>query len=163
MRQNPLPIGWTREQVASDLSWIERLTPEEIRGFDYALDAARTLNKDFLSMQPEDFPLPDASMAVLKRALKKTQGPWRFCLLKGLPVEDFADEDKKRYLIRLWLAIPGCQPLSDEWTEPYKSTLRNAVRGGLRGPSMSDAFVTFKKRQAVHHDMNNHLYDRQPH
>lgn len=366
MRHNPIPIGWTRKQVASDHSWIEQLTPEEIRGFDYALDAARGLNKDFLAMQPEDFPLSDANIALLKRVLKKTQGPWGFCLLKGFPVdrwtesetrliywglglhmgvarpqnkssdfltdvrdaggqyygkngrgyntntsldfhidfgdivsllcrrtarqggeslitsskaiyaevarlrpdlvsvmheplyfswqgaggktdrayhtctpagfkdgyfsfrfnlkniiaaqrdftevprltaqqsalidlleslfpdprfcysmrleqgdmqlvnnyhvihsrksfEDFPDEDRKRHLIRLWLAIPDCQPLPDEWSEPYKSTLRNAVRGGLRGPSMNDMFVAFEKRQALYHDMNNHYYDRQPH
>jgi len=366
MRQNLLPIGWTREQVSGDPSWIERLTSEEISGVQYALDAALSLDKDFLSMRPEDFPLPDESVAVLKRALKKTQGPWGFCLLKGFPVdkwtesetrliywglglhmgvarpqnknsdyltdvrdaggqyygkngrgyntnasldfhidfgdvvsllcrrtarqggeslitsskaiyaevarvrpdlvevlheplyfswqgaggqtdrayhsctpagfkddhfafrfnlkniiaaqrdfaqaprlsaqqsalielleslfpdprfcysmrleagdmqlvnnyhvihsrtsfEDFADDDKKRHLIRLWLAIPGCQPLPDEWAEPYKSTSNNAVRGGLRGPSMNDAFVAFEKRQATYHDMNNDYYDRHPH
>jgi hypothetical protein len=366
MRFNPAPTGWTREHVSSDSSWIEQLTAEEIEGFQSALSAARHSGKDFLSMQPEDFPLPAASLAVLKRALKKTQGRWGFCLLKGFPVdqwteaetrliywglglhmgvarpqnknsdfltdvrdaggeyygkngrgyntnasldfhidfgdvvsllcrrtamrggeslitsseaiyaevasirpdlvevmhqplyfswqgaggktdrayhsctpagykdghfafrfnlknilaaqrdfadvprlttqqlalidllenlfpdprfcyamrleqgdmqlvnnyhvihsrtrfEDFDEEDKKRHLIRLWLAIPGCQPLPDEWIEPYKCTLANAVRGGLRGPSINEAFVAFEKRQATFHAMNNAYYDLHPH
>ncbi len=366
MQQNPLPTGWTSKQVASDSSWIEPLTSEEINGFQYALDAAREINKDFLSLRPEDFPLSDVCVDVLKRALKKTQGPWGFCLIRGFPVEkwtesetrliywglglhmgvarpqnknsdfltdvrdaggqyygkngrgyntnasldfhidfgdvvsllcrrtarqggeslitsskaiyaevakvrpdllstmheplyfswqgasgkndrayhsctpagfkdshfafrfnfkniiaaqrdfaqaprlsdqqsaliglleslfpdprfcysmrleqgdmqlvnnyhvihsrtsfeDFADEDKKRHLIRLWLAIPDCQPLPDEWSEPYKNTLRNSVRGGLRGPCMGNEFVAFEKFQANYHNMNNEYYDQHPH
>lgn len=76
--------------------------------------------------------------------------------------EDYLEEDKKRHLIRLWIAIPGCQPLPDEWTEPYKNTEYNAVRGGLRGPSISNDFTDFEKRQAKHHQMNNTYYERQP-
>ena len=76
--------------------------------------------------------------------------------------EDFDSEDLKRHLLRLWLAIPGCQPLPDEWVEPYKNTAPNAVRGGLRGNNMPDEFLRFEAKMAKFHDMNNEYYERHP-
>jgi len=76
--------------------------------------------------------------------------------------EDFDDPDSKRHLLRLWLAVPECQPLPDAWGAPYKNTSRNSVRGGLRGQAISDAFLRFEARMADFHQMNNHYYETNP-
>jgi hypothetical protein len=63
--------------------------------------------------------------------------------------EDFEEPDLKRHLYRLWLAIPGSQPLPAEW-EPYFGDVRaGAVRGGLRGDHLTQEFIDFETRQAA--------------
>lgn len=361
----PLPFAWRREDVEQDTSWVQPLTLEEIEGFDSALLFAKTLNKPFLEMSPDDFPLTAAAKNALHRAVQSTQERWGFCLIKGFPVnrwseddarlaywgmglhmgvartqnkssdilndvrdvgaqyhekggrgyntnagldfhidfgdvvallcrrtaktggrslitssraiydevllthpelqeilhqpfyfswqgaagredgpyyqcpiagfkdgyfafrsnrkniiaaqrdftdvprltdkqlrlmevletlfhdqrfcysmqleagdlqllnnyvtihsrtnfEDYEDAEKKRHLLRLWLSIPGCQPLPDDWYEPYKSTLANSVRGGLRGQGINKAFLSFEAQMAQYHGMNNHYYEGHP-
>ena len=76
--------------------------------------------------------------------------------------EDYEDPDLKRHLIRLWLGIPNCQPLPEEWSMPYKNTRANAVRGGLRGSCISPEFLAFERRQARYHGMDNSYYAAHP-
>ncbi|MBO9356292.1 hypothetical protein GG851_20070 [Bordetella petrii] len=76
--------------------------------------------------------------------------------------EDYDAPDSKRHLLRLWLAVPRCQPLPSGWDEPYKSTLENSIRGGLRGQAISPAFLDFEARMARFHHMNNHYYETNP-
>lgn len=64
------------------------------------------------------------------------------------PFEDFEEPDQKRHLLRLWLAMPGSQPLPADWAEYFIDTRANAVRGGLRGGQSSEAFAAYEKRQA---------------
>lgn len=49
------------------------------------------------------------------------------------PFEDFEEPDRKRHLLRLWLAVPGSQPLPADWAEYFIDTRPSSVRGGLRG------------------------------
>lgn len=76
--------------------------------------------------------------------------------------EDYDEPDLKRHLIRLWLAIPNCQPLPDEWSMPYKNTNANAVRGGLRGHHITPEYLSFEKRLAQYHAMDNSYYEQHP-
>lgn len=76
--------------------------------------------------------------------------------------EDYDEPDLKRHLIRLWLGIPGCQPLPDAWSVPYKNTQANAVRGGLRGKNITAEFLAYEKRLAQYHGMNNAYYEEHP-
>ncbi|NYT38053.1 hypothetical protein ERD78_14310 [Allopusillimonas soli] len=359
------PNSWRRIDAESDDSWVQRLTEEEVSGFDMALIHARDANKPMLHMTPEDFPLPEASVAALQRAMKATQTGWGFCLIKGFPVDrwseeeariaywgmglhmgvarpqnkaseflndvrnaggsyfgkdargyntnasldfhidfgdvvsllcrrtakeggrsliassraiydevarahsallpalhepiyfswqgamghndmpyyacpiagfknghfafrfnrknvmaaqrdfpdvprltdrqnalidvleslfrdprfcyamqldegdmqllnnyttihsrtgfqDYDEPDRRRHLLRLWLGVPGAQPLPDAWREPYKSTRGNSVRGGLRGQGITDEFLKFEARMASYHKMNNHYYEETP-
>lgn len=63
--------------------------------------------------------------------------------------EDHEDFDRKRHLLRLWMAIPGCQPLPADWAEYFGDVRANAVRGGLRGGSPSPAFASYELRQSA--------------
>ena len=76
--------------------------------------------------------------------------------------EDYDHPDQKRHLLRLWLGLPNCQPLPDEWSVPYKNTQANAVRGGLRGNHITPAYLSYERRQAQFHGMDNAYYERHP-
>lgn len=89
------PRAWTNEQARLDTSWIQRLSADEVAGFDAALACARATGKSWLAMTAEDFPLPEASREALKRAFATAQGRWGICLLKGFPVDRWSEEDAK--------------------------------------------------------------------
>ncbi|KAL2794880.1 hypothetical protein BJX66DRAFT_325073 [Aspergillus keveii] len=64
------------------------------------------------------------------------------------PFEDFEVPDEKRHLMRLWLSIPSSQPLPEEWAEYWGDVRAGAVRGGVRGSAITEAFLQYEKRQA---------------
>jgi Taurine catabolism dioxygenase TauD, TfdA family len=65
------------------------------------------------------------------------------------PFEDHEEADRKRHLLRLWLAVPGSQPLPADWAEYFIDTRSSAVRGGLRGSKITPEFNAFEARQAA--------------
>ncbi len=62
--------------------------------------------------------------------------------------EDFEEHDQKRHLLRLWLSIPTSQPLPADWEEYYGDVRSGSVRGGVRGSSITEEFLTYERRQA---------------
>lgn len=44
--------------------------------------------------------------------------------------EDWAEVDKRRHLLRIWLATPGARPLPPEWAERF-GTVEVGNRGGV--------------------------------
>jgi hypothetical protein len=93
MTQAFQPLAFTAEQARRDTSWILRLGAEEARGIDEALQHARRLGKPHTAMTQADFPLPAVSQAALTRAIAGTQGRWGMCLVKGLPIETWSEDD----------------------------------------------------------------------
>ena len=91
----PHPQPWTTEEARQDTSWVQRLSAEEVAGFDAALAHARVLNKPWLAMTRDDFPLTAAAQGALARALATTQGRWGLCLRKGVPVDRWSEDDAK--------------------------------------------------------------------
>jgi len=89
------PASWTRLDVENDLSWIQRLSDQEIEGIDQALAHAKKLNKPYLEMSPADFPLNDYAKHALQRAVRTTQSRWGFCLVKGFPVTRWTEEESR--------------------------------------------------------------------
>jgi len=89
------PRGWTSEDARRDTSWLQRLSADEVAGFDAALAHAKATGKSWLAMTPDDFPLDDAARSALRRAFATTQGRWGLCLLKGFPVDRWSEEDSK--------------------------------------------------------------------
>lgn len=63
--------------------------------------------------------------------------------------EDYDDPDQKRHLLRLWLAVPISQRLPQAWEEYFVDGRPGAVRGGMRGTAVSDAFLAYEQRQAT--------------
>ena len=62
--------------------------------------------------------------------------------------EDFDQPDEKRHLMRLWLSIPSSQPLPEEWAEYWGDNRAGAVRGGVRGGSITRQFLDYESRHA---------------
>lgn len=67
--------------------------------------------------------------------------------------EDFEEHDLKRHLYRLWLSVPSSQPLPAQWAVYFGDARAGAVRGGLRGDHLTQAFIDFETRQAQFHGM----------
>ena len=65
------------------------------------------------------------------------------------PFEDFDEPDRKRHLLRLWLAVPDSQPLPADWAEYFIDTRPGSVRGGLRGSHSTSEFAAYEQRQAA--------------
>nr|WP_315592357.1 TauD/TfdA family dioxygenase [uncultured Cupriavidus sp.] len=63
--------------------------------------------------------------------------------------EDYEEFDRKRHLLRLWLAVPGSQPLPDDWAGYFTDVRAGAVRGGLRGNARGADFANYEQRQAA--------------
>lgn len=90
-----LPQAWQARDLATDKSWTQYLTEEQIEGFQQALAHAKALDKPFLEMTCADFPLNAAARAALDQAFSTTQGRWGLCLLKGFPVNEWSEQDAK--------------------------------------------------------------------
>lgn len=87
------PMPWYARDVRDDLSWVQRLSAEEVAGFDQALAHAKTQPKPLLAMEQKDFPLSPAARNALERAIASTQGRWGMCLVKGFPVDRWSEAD----------------------------------------------------------------------
>lgn len=85
------PRPWLARDVEQDLSWVLRLNPQEVAGFDAALAHAQAHPRPLLAMTQADFPLPPASVQALRHAIDMTQGRWGMCLLKGFPVHRWTE------------------------------------------------------------------------
>lgn len=94
-RRPPPPQAWTAEDLRQDPCWIQRLTAEEVAGFEAGLAHARASGKDWLAMTAEDFPLGAAALAALRRAFALTQTGHGMCLLKGFPVHRWSAEEAR--------------------------------------------------------------------
>ncbi|KAK9416792.1 hypothetical protein SUNI508_09490 [Seiridium unicorne] len=279
------PKSWTAEDAYRDKSWIQYLSHKEHDGFQSALEHALKVNKPFLEMTQEDYPLPPVSQQALSCALATVKGRRGMCLIKGFPTdkwtesemrlaywgiglymgvarpqnragevivdvrdagggykvkggrgyntnagldfrqdsvdvvallknsnaaqedfpevpkympeqvealylldriipledycytmelergdirllisfvtlhsrtpfEDHENPDKKRHLMRLWLSVPGSQPLPSEWADYWGDVRANAVRGGLCGTTITSEYLAYEKRQAGAFEMH---------
>jgi len=117
------PSAWYAQDVRDDLSWVQRLSAEEIDGFDQALAHARSHSKPLLAMQQQDFPLPEAARKALQRALATTQGRWGMCLLKGFPVHRWSEADCRLayWGMGLYMGVGRTQNKASEIISDYKS------------------------------------------
>jgi hypothetical protein len=61
---------------------------------------------------------------------------------------DYDEPERKRHLLRLWLAVPSSQPLPLEWEEYFGNIAPGSVRGGVRGTAITPEFLAYEARQA---------------
>jgi hypothetical protein len=50
------------------------------------------------------------------------------------PYEDYPEPERKRHLLRLWLAPPNGRPLAPVIAERFGSIEQGTARGGIRVP-----------------------------
>ena len=63
--------------------------------------------------------------------------------------EDHEEPERKRHLLRLWLSIPQGQRLPPLWKEYFGDIEPGSVRGGVRGSQITEAFLSYERRQAA--------------
>ena len=49
--------------------------------------------------------------------------------------EDFAESERRRHILRIWLAMPNSRPLDPLFAENYGTTAAGAIRGGMQASS----------------------------
>lgn len=89
------PSPWTADDARQDTRWVQHLSDTEVAGFDAALAHAKALDKPWLAMTADDFPLTTAAKSALQRAMATTLGRWGLCLVKGFPVGRWTEADTK--------------------------------------------------------------------
>lgn len=75
--------------------------------------------------------------------------------------EDYEEPERKRFLLRLWLALPEGQPLPVGLKDAYKDVSPKSVRGGFRGINITPDIREFEARLAHEHDMGFNVYQHQ--
>ncbi len=63
--------------------------------------------------------------------------------------EDFEEPERKRHLLRLWLAVPEGRPLCAAMREVYKSTTPGSVPGGFKGQNLPPGLAAWQARAAA--------------
>ena len=72
--------------------------------------------------------------------------------------DDYEEDDRKRHLLRLWIASPDAQQLPANWADCYKDVEARAVRGGFRGQHITPEIEAFEQRIAEEHNMTFRIY-----
>ncbi|NML46733.1 TauD/TfdA family dioxygenase [Ramlibacter sp. G-1-2-2] len=93
MNRLAAPHAWTSDDLRRDASWIQPLPAQAVDGIEAALQHARRSGLGMLQMRPQDFPLGEAALAAIRQAVSATQAAYGLCLLKGLPVHRWSQED----------------------------------------------------------------------
>lgn len=89
------PQAWTAAQVKDDSSWILHLNDEQKEQIHAAMCHARSLDKPFLTMTRDDFPLNESTRSILDDAIRLTQNRWGLALVKGFPVDDWTEDEAR--------------------------------------------------------------------
>ncbi len=66
---------------------------------------------------------------------------------------DYEEEDRKRHLLRAWIATPGSQPLSPLMEEAYLDSRAGSVRGGIIGKAYDADKQAYTRNAAAFHGM----------
>lgn len=124
------PAAWTRADMQDDPSWLEVLSPAAVASLDAALATVKARGKAFPHFTAEDFPISPGLTALLARHADELENGRGFTVLRGLPVERYADDeiDTVYYGIGLHLGVP----------------VRQNPRGDLLGLVMNVGDVTKK-------------------
>ena len=131
----------------ASFSEVPRLTPTQTQALEF-FDA--TLARDDLCfrmyLQPGDIQFLNNHVVLHSRT----------------GFEDHEEPERRRHLLRLWLAIPQAQALPESWSVFFKDSEPFAVRGGHRGQQISPEMEAYEQRLAREHGMALRIYeDRQ--
>ena len=138
---------WRASDVAHADDWTLTLSEKDIAELDAALAHAKAKGGDLLDVTKEDFPLPSlrARLRELEEDLIDGRG---FCLIRGLPVERYSDDDASLIYwgIGMHLGKPWPQnkhghllgDVTDQGKSGADPTSRGNEIGGVAFPYHSD-------------------------
>jgi len=67
--------------------------------------------------------------------------------------EDYDEPEKKRSLLRSWIATPNSQPLSPMMQQAFHDHRAGAVRGGIKGEAFDEKKQAYTRKAAAFHSM----------
>ncbi len=149
MEQGRFVCRYIRNHITSaQLSFadVPRLTPQQTEALDF-LDATLA-REDFcyrMNFEPGDLQFINNHIVLHART----------------EYEDYEEPERKRFLLRLWLALPEGQPLPPGLKDAYKDVSPKSVRGGFRGVNITPEIREFEARLAREHDMQFDIYAQQ--
>lgn len=122
---------------------VPRLTPEQIEALDLFDEIlAREEVCYHMEFQPGDMQFINNHIVLHART----------------EYEDHEEVERKRFLLRMWWALPEGQPLPEGFREAYKDVAPKAVRGGFRGINITPEIREFEARMANEHGMKFDIY-----
>jgi hypothetical protein len=153
------PYIWSRQgqERPGEPAWYE----QPIYGVEDGFFASRYIRTHILSAQKhlDVPPMTDAQREALRLIDRLADDP-EFCLERMLEpgdmvfmnshttyhsrteFEDFAEPDRRRHLLRLWLSVPNSRPLPEGWSTIYTDRSPGAVRGGFTGHGEESVYTT---------------------
>jgi hypothetical protein len=141
----PLPIfSWRDGNLASRFSRLHirssaqlegapRLTPIQHEAIDF-VEAVAGDPSVYLDMTFE----PGDLQFVINRLIYHSRTDF----------EDHPEPDRKRHVLRMWLATPASRPLPECWRESYGSIEPATVRGGVRAWRFPERYADYQRRAA---------------
>lgn len=87
------PAAWKGSGLASDTSWMYRLTDRDIVSLDGALREVKRRGLTFPSFCADDFPVDDSLLQKLQAISDELENGKGFFLVRGLPVQHYSDEE----------------------------------------------------------------------
>jgi hypothetical protein len=119
------PMVWEGRELARSTDWIRPLSPAALDEIDAALRSVQARGLAWRDIRKKDFPLPgvSAELAQVNRDLEWGRG---LVLLRGLPVERYADDE----LRAIWWGL-GCH-LGTAVTQNAHGELIGEVRDEIR-------------------------------
>lgn len=67
--------------------------------------------------------------------------------------EDYEEPEKRRSLLRSWIATPNSQPLSPAMAEAFLDHRAGSVRGGIKGQAYDEQKQAYTRKAAAFHNM----------
>ena len=126
--------AWTGAEMRQKTSWRYRLTEDEIAELEAARDCAKGTGLPLEQIGAEDFPLPCLGQVVRGWAddLENGRG---FFLVKGLPVERYAEQDAALIFwgIGRHMGVPVSQNASGDLLGHVRDTGRSIKDPSVRG------------------------------
>jgi hypothetical protein len=110
------PFGWRGADLAGTGEWIETITPDEVAEVEAAMRAVQARGLQMQQVRKDDFVLPTLGKRLQRLALE-LEGGRGFVLLRGLPVQQYPEEQTRFIVwgIGAHLGIPVSQSKNGEF------------------------------------------------
>ncbi len=124
------PSAWYGPEMLARHDWIEPLSGDEIAEVERATKRLIVARAQITAIRREDFPLP-----TLGSRLQKVLVHNHTVLHDRTSFEDWPEPERRRHLLRLWLAPANARPLPAVFAERY-GRVSPGDRGGVKTPGM---------------------------
>ncbi|MBI4851020.1 MAG: TauD/TfdA family dioxygenase [Acidobacteria bacterium] len=125
--------AWLGKTMSLESNWIHKLQGSELAEINTALEKAKSTNKPLPELTYKDFPLTNL-IATIKSWLKELNDGLGFLLIKGLPVQNYSQQEIEiiYYGLSLYLGKPVSQNAAGDLIGHVRDTGANSKNPGVR-------------------------------